>query len=179
MNSKDLLEEVSLKLVRQLIDGGRTFAAAESCTGGWIAKVITDIPGASRCFSYGIVSYSNGAKEALLGVSPATLESYGAVSEETVREMADGALRLSGSDLAVAVSGIAGPGGGSTVKPVGTVCFGWADRSGGRTRLHTVTRHFDGNRQAIREQSVVFALQGLSEIADRAGHGPDDNNISD
>lgn len=172
MNEQESIEDVSRKLVKQLIDGGRTFAAAESCTGGWIAKAITDIPGASQCFCYGIVSYSNGAKESLLGVSPETLKSFGAVSEETVREMADGALRLSGADLSVAVSGIAGPEGGSADKPVGTVCFAWAERSGGTALVHYARQRFRGDRQAVREQSVLFALRGLSQILVRPGKGP-------
>jgi nicotinamide-nucleotide amidase len=172
MNDNVSVEEISYSVVRKLLDASKTFASAESCTGGWIAKIVTDIPGASRCFSYGIVSYSNGAKESLLGVSPQTLESFGAVSEETVREMADGALRLSGADFAVAVSGIAGPDGGSAEKPVGTVCFGWAERSGGGTRVHSARKQFQGDRMAVREQSVVSALQGLSEMLDSPGPGP-------
>lgn len=170
MHNGDSIDELSRRVVGQFVDAGRTFAAAESCTGGWIAKIVTDMPGASRCFSYGIVSYSNGAKESLLGVSPETLKSFGAVSEETVRQMADGALRLSGADFAVAVSGIAGPDGGSTDKPVGTVCFGWARRMDGKSRIHSVRLQFGGDRRSVREQSVVTALQGLSDmlLADQA-----------
>ncbi|MEQ9562128.1 MAG: nicotinamide-nucleotide amidohydrolase family protein, partial [Woeseiaceae bacterium] len=119
MHDPASIDELAVRIVSQMIGAGKTFATAESCTGGWIAKIVTDVPGASRCFCYGIVSYSNGAKESLLGVAPGTLESFGAVSEETAREMAEGALRLSGADFAVAVSGIAGPDGGSEDKPVG------------------------------------------------------------
>jgi nicotinamide-nucleotide amidase len=164
MNDSSTIDELANRLVSQLIDAGKTFATAESCTGGWIAKIITDIPGASRCFCYGIVSYSNGAKESLLGVLPATLEEFGAVSEETAREMAEGALRLSGADFAVAVSGIAGPDGGSEDKPVGTVCFGWAARSGTRPKILADSRRFSGDRRAIREQSVAAALEGLGAM---------------
>ena len=103
-------------------------ATAESCTGGWIAKTLTDVPGSSAVFGYGVVSYSNGAKESILGVRNATLETHGAVSEQVVEEMADGVLHLSGADLAVAVSGIAGPDGGTVDKPVGTVWVTWGSR---------------------------------------------------
>jgi nicotinamide-nucleotide amidase len=164
MPESDAIEELSHALVHELIDAGRTMAAAESCTGGWIAKCVTDVPGASRCFAFGIVSYSNAAKESQLGVSARTLEEFGAVSEATVREMADGALRLSGADLAVAVSGIAGPDGGSEEKPVGTVWFGFAERAKGKTRLQARKHRFDGDRRAIRQKSVAAALQGLREM---------------
>ncbi|HSD69262.1 MAG TPA: CinA family protein [Woeseiaceae bacterium] len=164
MSASDAMEELARALVRELIESGRSVAAAESCTGGWIAKSITDVPGASRCFAYGIVSYSNGAKEALLGVSPHTLEQFGAVSEPTVKEMAEGVIKLSGADLAVAVSGIAGPDGGSAEKPVGTVWFAWAGRQKRDTRLQTRLHRFDGDRLAVRQKAVVVALQGLREL---------------
>lgn len=164
MSASDAMDELARALVRDLIESGRSVAAAESCTGGWIAKSITDVPGASRCFAYGIVSYSNGAKEALLGVSPHTLEQFGAVSEPTVKEMAEGVIKLSGADLAVAVSGIAGPDGGSAEKPVGTVWFAWAGRQKRDTRLQTRLHRFDGDRLAVRQKAVVVALQGLREL---------------
>lgn len=164
MSASDAMDELARALVRELIESGRSVAAAESCTGGWIAKSITDVPGASRCFAYGIVSYSNGAKEALLGVSPHTLEQFGAVSEPTVKEMAEGVIKLSGADLAVAVSGIAGPDGGSAEKPVGTVWFAWAGRQKRDTRLQTRLHRFDGDRLAVRQKAVVVALQGLREL---------------
>ncbi len=164
MPESDALDELARDLVRELIESGRSVAAAESCTGGWIAKCITDVPGASLCFSYGIVSYSNGAKESLLGVSPRTLEEFGAVSEATVREMAEGVIKLSGADLAVAVSGIAGPDGGSAEKPVGTVWFAWAERQKRKTRLRVQRHNFDGDRLAVRQKAVVTALQGLREL---------------
>ena len=164
MADADAIDELSHALVDEYVAAGRTFAAAESCTGGWIAKSVTDIPGASRCFAYGIVSYSNGAKESLLGVSTRTLQAFGAVSEETVREMADGVLRLSGADCAVAISGIAGPDGGSPEKPVGTVWFGWAKRAGARSDLQARRYVIDGDRTGIRARSVIIALQGLRDL---------------
>ena len=160
----DAIDELSRALVQELIDAGRTVAAAESCTGGWIAKAVTDVPGSSQCFSFGIVSYSNGAKETLLGVSPQTLQKAGAVSEATVKEMADGVLRLSGADFAVAVSGIAGPDGGSRDKPVGTVWFAWAEKTGRAPRILAKKYQFDGDRRAVRANTVVVALQGLREM---------------
>lgn len=155
------------KLARALVDelaaGHKVIATAESCTGGWIAKALTDVPGSSDVFHYGIVSYSNGAKESLLGVQLATLEEHGAVSEAVVVEMAQGALQLSGANIAVAVSGVAGPGGGSDAKPVGMVWFAWAVRDGTKTRSMTSCEQFSGDRELIRELTVVHALQGALE----------------
>ncbi|MGH8031184.1 MAG: CinA family protein [Luteimonas sp.] len=135
---------------------------AESCTGGWIAKTVTDIPGASDWFDCGMAAYSYEAKQALLGVRPETLETFGAVSRETVVEMVAGALVNSGASIAVAVTGIAGPGGGSDGKPVGTVWVGWK-RRGGYARAEVF--HFDGDRDAVRRQTVAVALQGLMALA--------------
>lgn len=134
---------------------------AESCTGGWIAKTVTDIAGSSEWFDCGLAVYSYEAKQALLGVRPQTLEVHGAVSRETVLEMVSGALVHSGGNIAVAVTGIAGPGGGTTDKPVGTVWIGWK-RRGGYPRAEAF--HFDGNREAVRRQTVAAALQGLLEL---------------
>ncbi|KRA51995.1 CinA family protein [Pseudoxanthomonas sp. Root630] len=131
---------------------------AESCTGGWIAKCVTDIAGSSDWFDCGLAAYSYEAKQALLGVRPQTLETHGAVSRETVIEMVSGALVNSGASIAVAVTGIAGPGGGSADKPVGTVWIGWK-RRGGYARAEVF--HFDGDRDAVRRQTVAKALQGL------------------
>ncbi|HZH44974.1 MAG TPA: CinA family protein [Lysobacter sp.] len=131
---------------------------AESCTGGWIAKMLTDIPGSSGWFDCGMVAYSYEAKQALLGVRPQTLEQFGAVSRETVIEMVSGALVHSGAHLAVAVTGIAGPGGGMPDKPVGTVWIAWK-RRGGYPRAEVL--HFDGDRDAVRRQTVAAALEGL------------------
>ena len=138
-----------------------TLVTAESCTGGWIAKTVTDIAGSSDWFDSGMVAYSYEAKQALLGVRPQTLESQGAVSRETVIEMVSGALVHSGASVAVAVTGIAGPGGGSTDKPVGTVWIGWK-RRGGYTRAELF--HFDGDRDAVRRQTVAAALLGLESL---------------
>ncbi len=137
-------------------------ATAESCTGGWIAKTITDIPGCSAWFDCGIAAYSYEAKQALLGVRPETLTETGAVSRETVMEMVSGALVTSGASIAVAVTGIAGPGGGTADKPVGTVWIGWK-RRGGYPQAELF--HFDGDRDAVRRQTVEASLQGLLKLA--------------
>ena len=134
---------------------------AESCTGGWIAKALTDISGSSDWFECGITAYSYEAKQALLGVQPHTLEEHGAVSRETVMEMVSGALVQSGASAAVAVTGIAGPAGGTDDKPVGTVWIAWKRRGGYPT---AVVFHFDGDREAVRRQTVAAALHGLIEL---------------
>ena len=131
---------------------------AESCSGGWIAKTLTDLPGSSAWFDAGVVTYSYEAKEALLGVNPRTLEHAGAVSEETVLEMVAGALARFGAGVAVAVTGIAGPTGGMPGKPVGTVWIGWKRRGG---YAHARLFHFSGDREAVRRQTVAAALEGL------------------
>ena len=148
-------------LVAELIRRKMTVATAESCTGGWIAKALTDVPGSSGCFGYGIVSYSNGAKESMLGVDNRTLAEHGAVSEAVVREMAEGALRQSGADIAVAVSGIAGPDGGSKDKPVGTVWFAWSMQVDGGISTDAYLQRFEGNRDSIRMQTVIHGLEGI------------------
>jgi nicotinamide-nucleotide amidase len=132
---------------------------AESCTGGWVAQAVTAISGSSAWFERGFVTYSNASKHEMLGVRKGTIKSHGAVSEETAREMAKGALRKSRGTIAVAVTGVAGPTGGSAAKPVGTVCFSWATRRG----LWSETRRFRGNRESVRRQSVVRALKGVLE----------------
>jgi len=157
------INELAQALVEELAAGPKVIATAESCTGGWIAKSLTDIPGSSDVFHYGIVSYSNGAKESLLGVQLATLEEHGAVSEAVVIEMARGVLQLSGANIAVAVSGVAGPGGGSEEKPVGMVWFAWAVRDGSKITASTSCLNFDGDRELIRELTVAHALQGALE----------------
>ncbi len=134
---------------------------AESCTGGWIAKTVTDIAGSSEWFDCGMVAYSYEAKQALLGVRPETLELHGAVSRETVIEMVSGALVHSGATVAVAVTGIAGPGGGSPDKPVGSVWVAWKRRGG---YAHAQLFRFDGDRDAVRRQTVAAALHGLDHL---------------
>jgi nicotinamide-nucleotide amidase len=152
-----LAEQLGERLLRQR----KLLAAAESCTGGWLAKCVTDVAGSSQWFDRGFVTYSNAAKRDMLAVTAQTLAAEGAVSEATVREMAAGALAGSVADLAVAISGIAGPGGGLPGKPVGTVCFAWAGRGG---QLRVTTRHFEGGRDAVRRLSVAYALQGLLDV---------------
>lgn len=154
------LEELALKLGRALHVRGWRLATAESCTGGWIAKVLTDVAGSSQWFDGGVVAYSNAAKIELLGVPSETLAVHGAVSEETVRAMADGARRRFAVDLAVAVSGIAGPGGGTQDKPVGTVHFAWAAPDRGMA----ARRIFPGSRETVRRHTVALALERLVEL---------------
>lgn len=136
---------------------GRLLATAESCTGGWVSQAVTSVAGSSHWFDRGFVTYSNAAKRELLGVRRATLERHGAVSEPTAREMARGALRRSRAQVALAITGIAGPGGGSPGKPVGTVCFAFASGK----RIRSETRRFRGGRAAVRRSSVVHALKGV------------------
>ena len=155
------INELATTLVRELNNKKRAVATAESCTGGWIAKALTDVPGSSGCFGYGMVSYSNGAKESILGVKNRTLLEHGAVSEPVVREMAEGALCLSGADISVAVSGVAGPDGGSEEKPVGTVWFAWSMRGPGGITTDTELLRFEGNRESIRMQTVIHGLEGV------------------
>jgi nicotinamide-nucleotide amidase len=136
-------------------------ATAESCTGGLVSGALTEIAGSSAWFDRAFITYSNEAKVQMLGVSPLTLHAHGAVSEETVREMLAGALRFSEAHITVAISGIAGPGGGTPDKPVGTVCFGWQRRG---VEPLCLTRHFEGDRTHVREQSVRCALDGLMSL---------------
>lgn len=157
------IQAMAGRLVDALSAAGKSVATAESCTGGWVAKAITDVAGSSQCFSYGIVSYSNGAKESLLGVSHQTLLDNGAVSEATVIEMAEGALKLSGADFSVAVSGIAGPEGGSDEKPVGTIWFAWSVRNDADIDTSTESGLISGDRDEVRSQTVVKALRGIQE----------------
>ena len=139
---------------------GRRLVTAESCTGGWVAMALTAIAGSSDWFERGYVTYSNEAKQEALGVSADTLRRHGAVSEETAREMAAGALARSHGQVALAITGVAGPTGGSADKPVGTVCFAWADGS----KILSETRRFEGDRESVRRQSVVHALHGVLEL---------------
>lgn len=152
------LETLSRLVGDHLAARGWRVATAESCTGGWVAEVVTATAGSSGWFDCGFITYSNDAKCALLGVSPMTLARHGAVSEPTTAAMVRGTLERAEADLALSISGIAGPGGGSADKPVGTVCFGW-----GRTgeSPQTATCRFDGDREAVRRQAVVFALTEL------------------
>lgn len=152
------LENLARDLGAALLVRGEWLTAAESCTGGWLAQSVTAIAGSSGWFERGFVTYSNAAKVDMLGVPETTLERHGAVSEATARAMAQGALAHSRADWAVAITGVAGPTGGSPEKPVGTVCFGWASKEGG---CEGQTCHFAGDRAAVREQSVRHGLRGL------------------
>ncbi len=153
-------------LAQRLLKRGELLACAESCTGGWVAKLCTDLAGSSAWFERGFVTYSNAAKQDMLGVPAATLEQYGAVSEATVEAMVTGVLERSNADWGLAVSGIAGPGGGSIDKPVGTVWIAWAGPGGWRS---VKPHQFDGDREAVRRQSVAAALQGLLDQLDAGG----------
>lgn len=156
------MEALAKTVGERLRSAGEELVTAESCTGGWVAQAVTAAAGSSAWFERGFVTYSNAAKQEMLGVRGETLARHGAVSEETAREMALGALERSKASLAVAVTGIAGPSGGSPDKPVGTVCFAWADRRGARSE----TRHFSGERDSVRRQSVVHALEGVLRTLD-------------
>lgn len=169
MVDTDSISVLAEALVTELIIAGKCLSTAESCTGGWIAKSLTDISGSSQCFGYGVVSYSNGAKESMLGVAAATLHEHGAVSEAVVREMATGVLNLSGADFSVAVSGVAGPDGGTDEKPVGTVWFGWAMRTGDEMSVSAEHHQLQGDRAAIRARTVILALQGIREMLKSGG----------
>ncbi|MFP3979217.1 MULTISPECIES: nicotinamide-nucleotide amidohydrolase family protein [Marinobacter] len=153
------LEHAGDQLATKLIQLGYAVVTAESCTGGWVAKVLTDKPGSSAYVVGGLVTYSNEAKQSLLGVTDASLGNHGAVSEPVVREMVAGALAATGANVAVAISGVAGPGGGSEEKPVGTVWFAWGASI---ESTEAVVQHFKGDRDQVRRQAVLFALQGVS-----------------
>jgi nicotinamide-nucleotide amidase len=155
------LKALATGVAKGLLASGRQLVTAESCTGGWIAKVCTDLPGSSHWFRGGAVTYSNELKVALLGVRPETLVAEGAVSEAVVREMALGALERLGGDVAVAVSGIAGPEGGAPGKPVGTVWLAWAERGASGPRVRVVEARFAGDRDRVRRLAVHRALAEL------------------
>jgi len=159
-NDDDALAMLAAAVAAELKAHGRRLVTAESCTGGWIAKVCTDLAGSSDWFERGLVTYSNEAKQSLLGVRAADIARHGAVSETVAAAMALGAVASSHADYSVAVTGIAGPGGGSPDKPVGTVCFGWALPE---ERIETERRLFSGDRDEIRRASVAAALSGLLE----------------
>jgi len=159
------LEDLSRALGAALLERGEWLTAAESCTGGWLAQSVTAIAGSSGWFDRGFVTYSNAAKVEMIAVPETTLERHGAVSEPTARAMAQGALAHSRADWSVAITGIAGPSGGSPEKPVGTVCFAWAQKDGG---CEAQTCRFEGDRAAVREQSVRHALRGLLARLDRS-----------
>jgi len=152
------LFELAQRLGTILKSKDKKIATAESCTGGWIAQIITEVSGSSAWFDRGFVTYSNAAKVQMLGVKPETLDKYGAVSAQTATEMVTGALAHSDADCAIAVTGIAGPDGGSAEKPVGTVFIAWAYKN---QEVKIVQKKFTGNRHRIRRQTVKIALEGL------------------
>jgi nicotinamide-nucleotide amidase len=156
-----LAEQIGAKLRSY----GMMMSTAESCTGGWVGQALTAVPGSSYWYDRGFITYSNEAKQELLKVSADTIARHGAVSEAVAREMALGALAHSRAKVALAVSGVAGPAGGSEAKPVGTVCFAWA---GWEEGVRCITRHFDGDRQTVRAQAVEDALLGLLHMLEEA-----------
>ena len=155
------LLELATRVGAHLAGRGERVVTVESCTGGWIAKALTDVAGSSGWVEGGLVTYSNGAKEAIVGVKARTLAAHGAVSEETVREMAAGALERTDAARAVAVSGIAGPAGGTEEKPVGLVWLAWARRGGAELRVRSRRVQLAGDRETIRRLTVALALEGL------------------
>ena len=157
----DTLTTLATLVGARLKAKGWMLATAESCTGGWVAQAVTAISGSSEWFDRGFVTYSNAAKEDMLGVATATLDKHGAVSEATAREMAAGAIAHSRAQASVAITGVAGPTGGTPEKPVGMVCFAWASKEGASV---AETRHFEGDRESVRRQSVIHALQGVLRL---------------
>ncbi len=163
------LERLSAEIGAALRAAGAVLTTAESCTGGWVAEIVTATAGSSAWFDCGFVTYSNAAKQRMLGVAEATLKTHGAVSEPAALEMARGALAHSDATAALSITGIAGPGGAVPGKPVGTMCFGWA-LADGRTR--TETRHFDGDREAVRRQSSCHTLAVLLALLGATPQNP-------
>jgi len=160
------LEALSVVVGAALLKRELLLTCAESCTGGWVSEVVTATAGSSAWFERGFITYSYASKEELLGVQAEALQASGAVSEEVVRQMAVGALRNSHAQVALAISGVAGPAGGSPDKPVGTVCFAWALKESPlrESETKTETKLFDGDRESVRRLSVIHALRGLLEI---------------
>jgi nicotinamide-nucleotide amidase len=163
------MKALAERLGAQLKAHRALLVTAESCTGGWVAQAVTSVAGSSDWFERGFVTYSDESKQQMLGVRPETLARYGAVSEETAREMARGALERSRGTVALAITGIAGPAGGSAAKPVGTVCFAWAGKD---LAASAETRRFAGDREAVRRQSVEYALERILELLDAARGRP-------
>lgn len=159
--SDEELHQLARELGEKLLHRGWMLATAESCTGGWAGQLLTSLPGSSQWYERGFITYANAAKIEMLGVSAATLATHGAVSEQTASAMASGALAHSHTQAALAISGIAGPGGGTPQKPVGLVCYGWALADG---TVMSSTCRLDGDREEIRSRAVAAALRGLIEL---------------
>jgi nicotinamide-nucleotide amidase len=156
--ANDILYKLASRVGKALKTRKLMLVTAESCTGGWLGEAVTMVPGSSDWYERGFITYTYISKREMLGVKQRTLGAYGAVSEQTARAMAAGALKNSHAQVALAVSGTAGPAGGTRDKPVGTVCFAWALKNG---RVTSETRHFKGDRHAVRRQSVEHALSGV------------------
>lgn len=159
----DTLSTLGVLVGTRLNERKLVLTCAESCTGGWVAQTVTAVSGSSAWFDRGFVTYSNEAKQEMLGVPANTIARFGAVSEETANAMAAGALAHSRAQVALSITGVAGPTGGTPQKPVGMVCFGWAMGA----EVRTETRRFDGDREAVRRQSVIHALQGLLALIEK------------
>ena len=153
------LQEIAQKTINLLLENDYQLVTVESCTGGWVGKTITDLSGSSAAFTGSFVTYSNEAKQQMVGVQLETLKTYGAVSEEVAAEMAAGAIQKTDAQVAVSITGVAGPSGGTEAKPVGMVCFGWAFKD---HKPETTVCYFDGSRDEVRRQAVAFALQGIA-----------------
>lgn len=165
MAATQRLEHLSVLVSNVLRERALMVATAESCTGGMVASALTDISGSSIWFERGFVTYSNDAKSQMLGVPADLIQKHGAVSEEVARAMAEGALLNSRAHIALSITGVAGPGGGTTEKPVGMVCFGWSNR----IDTHATTMKFKGDRHQVRTQAAEFALQELIELVRKEG----------
>ena len=157
------MDALARKVGQRLKSAKAVLVTAESCTGGWVAQLVTSVAGSSEWFERGFVTYSNASKRELLGVRAETLQQHGAVSEQTAGEMAVGAIGRSQGTVAISITGVAGPSGGSEAKPVGTVCFAWALRAG---PCHSETVRFKGDREGVRRQSVIHALEGVLKHLD-------------
>ena len=160
------LYDLAVKVGHALKARGLMLVTAESCTGGWVGEVVTMVSGSSEWYERGFITYTNTAKVEMLGVRVATLEACGAVSEETVKEMVAGALARSHGQVAVAVSGVAGPTGGTPQKPVGMVCFAWGMRDGASV---ATTQYLPGDREAVRRQAVIVALEEVLNLISASG----------
>ncbi len=166
-NNNDPQHELARAIALTLVNRGWKIALAESCTGGLVCATLTDLAGSSDWFERGYITYSNAAKSECLDVPVEVIESFGAVSEPVAKAMAEGALRNANVNAAISITGIAGPAGGSPEKPVGTVCFGWATKESLKNNIVntvTLTKHFNGDRQAVRQQACDFALSQFLEL---------------